>query len=412
MWRLHRRASLVALPFLLVWSLTGLVMLHGDWLQRTLHRQQWTVQPHGQPEPLERQRQVAAGAVPGISLVEVRLAAMADSPTVFRGRVRVGGSLVDRLVVVDPYRATVLGVHDPDAGVVALAERLHGRLNLDLPTVPVPAVAALFDDGPGVADVALQQIVLEVGLGWVFVALASGLVGWWRARTGHGAGLRRVHRLVGLVALPVATLVVGSGLFYSTYWSSNWSRLVESPPELTHLTQLPASFDVLPAWAAAHGFAPGARLQFSESTGVTFLQGRYPGRASDRRTVQFDADGAHDTRNHGVMPVAQSIHTGTQFGVVNRTITTLVCLALIVSSVSGLWMQLRRWAQRRRTASATPGGSMSRRSGGRSGGLGRGAVALGIVGGLVFPLWGVTALAAVLVGFCSSRGTARLRRSG
>ena len=50
------------------------------------------------------------------------------------------------------YTAEVLGDSKPGGGIVGLSNRLHGNLNNDTLTLPVPAVAALWDNGPVIRD--------------------------------------------------------------------------------------------------------------------------------------------------------------------------------------------------------------------------------------------------------------------
>jgi len=92
-------------------------------------------------------------------------------------------------VYVDPYTGKVLGDQDPGAGIVGLSNRLHGFLNNDSLTVPMPTLGGVFGDEPTFTDMAVGDMALEVFACWGLVLAITGIYLWWPRKKGTGKAL-------------------------------------------------------------------------------------------------------------------------------------------------------------------------------------------------------------------------------
>jgi uncharacterized iron-regulated membrane protein len=168
-------------------SLTGLVLLFGDPIERWLHPE---LTHHGRGD------KGAAAALRAVRLLypEEEVGVLA-TPAVSDGVyvVEVG----EREVYVDPAGPRINGVRDREAGFVALVRRLHRRF--------------LFDSLPG--GLSGPRIVATLGLAWLVLLLtglttaAAGRVGsWWRRDPPV------LHRTIGVVVVAPMVLVVVTGI--------------------------------------------------------------------------------------------------------------------------------------------------------------------------------------------------------
>jgi uncharacterized iron-regulated membrane protein len=244
LWRIHFYSGMFALPFILLMSVTGLVILYTDPIQDVTQRDVLSVEARSD-EYVSFDRQAAAvqEAYPDGALSDMTPPADEGRSTRFFVD---DGSDAGVHVHVDPYTAEVLGETTPGGGVVGLSNRLHGYLNNDAVTVPLPAVAALWDGEPVMRDYVLGDLVLEILGVWTLVLIGSGLYLFWPRRSRHSTGSkgtrrllsvrwsaggrvrwRDLHGLAGLVMIPVMILTIISGMGWATYWGTNFSSLAE-----------------------------------------------------------------------------------------------------------------------------------------------------------------------------------------
>lgn len=241
-WRLHFYAALFAAPFLIVLSLTGLVILYTGPIQEIAHRGLVTVTPGSQAVDLDMQREVAerAAAQDGsdLQLVMVVPPAAADRATVFEF-VNSQEDYVD--YYVDPYRAQVLGSSLLGDDLVGLANRLHGTLNNDSVTVGLPSLAAMVDpELDPTVEVPWGGLIVEVAAIWGLVLALTGIYLWWPRSTQKGKTLLRVrwskrgrlrwkdlHSASGILLAGLLAFFVISGMPWSDYWGSAWASVAE-----------------------------------------------------------------------------------------------------------------------------------------------------------------------------------------
>ena len=252
-WRIHFYAGMLALPVLVLLSLTGLVILYTDPVNNTFGANLRTVVPGSQRLALEEQRTAVMLAFPKLRVSGMTMPAGPDRATVF--------SMTDdtsfRDVFVNPYTAEVLGSAKQGSNLIGLANRLHGALNLNDgdetgPKVKLPMLSGIFGEGPAFIPVPAGEVIVEVFACWALILAATGIFLWWPRKSGTGKALflprwsrlrkggrarwRDLHALPGIVFSGVLVFFVTTGLPWSGFWGENWSFLskrITPPPTFT-----------------------------------------------------------------------------------------------------------------------------------------------------------------------------------
>jgi uncharacterized iron-regulated membrane protein len=146
-WRIHFYSGMFAMPFIVLMAVTGLVILYTQPIQDLTEGDIRSVDvPTGASfVSFDEQAAAVEAAYPDGTVYD--LTPPGDSDRSSRFFVD-DGSVNGLHVFVNPYTGEVLGDSKPGGGIIGLSNRLHGYLNNDSVTVSLPAVAALWDDGP------------------------------------------------------------------------------------------------------------------------------------------------------------------------------------------------------------------------------------------------------------------------
>jgi uncharacterized iron-regulated membrane protein len=451
LWRVHFYAGVFAAPFLVMMALTGLVILYTQPIQQLTQHDLRVVRAGGDWVSFADQQQAVLDAFPGNSVISVTVPRDATTSTEF-------ALDDDRSVFVDPYTAEVLGTADPGGGIVGFANRLHGTLNNDAVTIPLPTVAGLFG-GDWVQDFVVGDMVLEVLGCWTLVLVASGVYLWWPRRTRNGtsrragkallvprvgargrARWRDLHAIPGVLFAAGTAFVIVTGMFWSSYWAAGYTALanrvtpndeVEAPSsgivtrgDLDRLgNHIPwnSAATAVPDTPSSGGAAPldidsvvriGAEEAMEPGYSVAYpvddvdeagnpiygswtLTNSWPRKTSEAKAVYLDQFtgqtlGVTDVYGYGAVTVASdtlvSTHMGTQLGLFSRILMTGICLAVLWSVISSVVM----YTKRRRSGLGLP-----RRP--RDLKLANGLLVLMVLTGIVYPLWGLSALLVLAV---------------
>ena len=131
-------------------------------------------------------------------------------------------------------------------------------------------------------------------------------------------------------------------------------------------------------------------------------------RTASERTIyldQFSGDllADNDFASYGPMAKASAwgidVHMGTEYGLVNRILMTLVCVGVVWSAISGLVMW---WKRRPQGKAGLPRRPPDAR-------LQKGLIVIAVVLGVVFPLVGVSMIVVILLDNLVIRRVPRLR---
>lgn len=427
-WRWHFYAGIFVIPFFLILAVTGMMML---WIAFLDGRdgELTAVVPQGAPVPVSQQAEAALAAVPGGHLVQYVAPRQADLAAIFRVDDAEG---VAEMVVVDPYRATVLDQFPRRSGWYDWADALHGELRL------------------GVMGDRVVEIAASLGI----VLLATGLYLWWPRDGGvarallPGLGLRgralwkSLHASVGIWISVLLLFFLISGLSWAGIWGGKMVQAWSSFPaekwdnvplsDETHAAmnhgpkEVPWALEQTPmpasgSQAGVAGLVPGTPVTLETVAGLARTLG-FDGRfqlaapagedgvwtisrdsmsndSSDPtsdRTVHVDrytgrilADvGYADYSVYGkAMAVGIALHEG-DLGWWNVALNTVYCLGVIFLAASGVVMWWKRRPSRAFRLAAPPPRDVP---------LWKGAVVIAIVLSVAFPLAGLAILGAVLI---------------
>jgi uncharacterized iron-regulated membrane protein len=291
-WRIHFWAALIATPFALVATLTGMLYIFTPQIETHLYGHLERVAPQGERLPLDAAVEAGRNAAPaGYEVVAVTPpAAPADAVRVSFGRAAAGsggahaghgqaaapnprpGQGAERLTVfVDPYRATVLGSQREQDRFGEWARRLHSRL--------------LQGDS--------LRWMIELAASWMLVMLLTGVVLWWprqgqpalpRKGARGRAGWRQWHAFLGVLLSVLSLAMVLTGITWSRYagervravrdWAGQASPAV--PARLHSMPQGGPQMGFQQAWDRTRAVVPGAASQLMVQLMVQLTPPRGP----------------------------------------------------------------------------------------------------------------------------------------
>lgn len=386
-WRWHFFAGLYVVPFLIMLSVTGLVMIFDPIIEKALHSDLYKVeQVSAKPISFEAQYQLVAAQYPDNTIK--RLYVSNDATDATRFQVSVGDD--DRSVFVDPYQNKVLGDISISDSWYVWADDTHGTFMMGL-------------TGDWLIEVAISFTILLILTGVYMWWPRSGQSAWKAATkiSGKGRSLwRDLHSVVGVWVAVLLLFFSISGLAWASVWGGKlvqaWSTfpLEQSAKNvsstLTHedlnlkgVKQMPWNLEQAPLPESATPVFGDNTITLDQvvtdakSMGFTKFQVHFPkgdtgvftatastmGRdihnALDDRTVHYDRYSGAVIADVGFMDYnwfAKSmafgiaLHMG-QFGIWNLVACTLFCLAVILLCVSGVVMW---WKRRPANAFAAP----------------------------------------------------------
>lgn len=428
-WRWHFYAGLFVIPFLLILSVTGMMMMYiGYFDGRDGENITISIPAAAAPLAVSQQADLAAAAIPGGGLVEWLSPKTPDRVAVFRVKAPDGAQT---MVAVDPYTGDVVKTWVRRDGWYDFADNIHSDLLLGTP----------------------GDRILEIAAGLGIVMLISGVYLWWpreqrlrealvpAVRQSGRAFLKSLHGAVGIWVSFFLLLFLLSGMSWTGVWGGKlvqaWSTFpaekwdnvplsdqthaslnhgaMSDVPWALEQTLMPASgsqagvigiapgtpvdIDSISALAKAAGFNARYRVAYPKGeTGVwTINQDTMSADAEDPfsdRTVHVDRYTGRVLANVGyadyslagkTMAVSIPLHMGLT-GLWNLVLNTLVCLSVQFLCISGVvmwWIRRPSKASLRFFAPQVPENRPHW----------RGAMVLMLAVSMAFPLAGLTLLA-------------------
>lgn len=371
-WRIHFWAALIASPFALVATLTGLLYLFTPQIEAGLygHLERVTAPPGAAMLPLDAAVAAARKAVP--ATLEIASVLPPASPrdalkVSFAPPSRAGGEhaqhapgpvpaaaparaadMAKRTVFVDPYDARVLGTQLEQDRFSEWARRLHSRL---------------------LQGEALRWMI-ELAASWMLVMLLTGVWLWWprtgqtglpRAGARGRARWRQWHAFLGVLLSVLSLVMVLTGITWSKYagtqvramrdWAGQASPQV--PPHLHSMPTGGAQLGYQQAWQRAQALVPGVPMVLTPPRGP---HGVWRAGSADRRhpTNRFDLVlNAYDgqvlyragwdaqTTFGKATAIGIPFHRG-ELGVWNQLLLFVFAAGVLFSMLSGWVMFFRR----------------------------------------------------------------------
>lgn len=431
-WRWHFYAGLLVLPFMILLAVTGGIYLFKDEISDAAYGHLRLVEP-GATAPLAASA-IVAGALadhPGTLTSYLPAAAPDRSAEV---KIKGAGGIKDT-VYVNPYTGAVLG-SAWDAGssgteLMWIVRKLH---SLELVGW-------------------WGNRLIEAVAGWSVVLVATGIFLWWprgrdvgvlRVRNRKGRPFwRDLHAVTGLYAGVFIVFLAMSGLPWSGFWGNQfydlsdkaglgmpdgyWGSypastiptgdLLERSPWILEKQPMPmsgasdgvpAGLDRIVATVEAAGIHPGYALNMPAGPTGVFTASVYPDDITQERVIhldQYTGDVLFDMTlaDLGTLGRAAewgvSLHMGQAFGLLNQLVLLGACLAIVLLAVSGgvMW-----WKRRPAGAMGVPPMPVDRR-------VFLGLLAMLVVGGLFFPLVGLSLVAMLVLDQAYVRLTDRRR---
>jgi uncharacterized iron-regulated membrane protein len=377
-WRIHFWAALIASPFALVATLTGMLYIFTPQIEAQLYGQLERVAPQGARLPLDAAVNAANEAAMRAAPAGFEVQAVApparpeDAVRVSFGRPAGGGGAHaghgqpapaaaapasasqrpgpggDRITVfVDPYRARVLGIQRDRDRFSEWARRLHSRL--------------LQGDS--------LRWMIELAASWMLVMLLTGVYLWWphngeaalpRTRVRGRAGWKQWHAFLGVLLGVLSLAMVLTGITWSRYAGENVRALRDwagqaSPQVPGRLHSMPhgAPLGWQQAWDRTRALVPDTPPQLTPPRGphgvwrAGSADKRHPASRFDLVLNAYDgqvlyyAGWERQTAFGKATAVGIPFHRG-ELGIWNQVLLFVFAASVLFSLVSGWVMFFKR----------------------------------------------------------------------
>jgi uncharacterized iron-regulated membrane protein len=425
-WRWHFYAGLLVIPFMIMLAVTGGIYLLKDELNTAFYDDYLTVTPL-ETTPLQPSAIVAKATqtLPGTVTAFIPPARPQASATV-----TIKTESGKQRVYVDPYSGDVLGTLS-DSGFantpfMKLVRKIHS-----------------LDYFGWVAN-----RVIEIVAGWAMILVVTGIYLWWPRGRDVGtfkvrSGARRrpfwrdLHAVTGLYTGAFIFFLALSGLPWSGFWGdklntyanqaglgyptgfwdnvptstvpmqeamtqTSWTMENAPMPLSTPTGSAPFGLDEAVATFDRLGIEKGYVVDLPQDAEGVYSASVYPDDVDRERIIHLDQySGAvlFDAGFKDLGPVGQavewgvSVHMGQEYGRVNQLLMLAACFAIVLMSVSAIVM----WWQRR------PKGTLGAPRYPSDYRVAGGAIVILTVMAVLFPLTGLSILAALAIDFLSQK---------
>lgn len=452
-WRWHFYAGLFVAPFLILLSLTGIVYLFKPQLDNLMYPELMKVAPATQTLTADQLLAKAVIAMPDASLRKYFPPTAPDASA----QIVVDRQGSELTLFMDPASGALLGTMDNKWNLQAVARALHAELMIGTTGDRMIELAA----GWGIV-----LLLSGLYLWWPRKGPGVGGILWPRAGQKGRLWWRDLHAVVGFWGAGFLLLLLLSGMTWTGFWGDQfanlwnrfpaamWNDVPKSAPltrTLNHAHQqtVPWGTETLPMpssqpateghdhSAMGHGGHQGMvmashRIPLQQVVDIASARKVTPGYSitppSGETGVYTIAIFADDPRNDATLhidqysgkvladvrwqdysPVAKVVetgvmlHMGKMYGWIHQLVMLLICLMILLSSASGLWIWWSRRPQGRLAAPPLPAKLPPM----------RGAIAVLVLLGLAFPLVGASMVVIWLLDtLIFSRHPARTTQAG
>lgn len=438
-WRWHFYAGLLVLPILMLMALTGGLYLFKDELSAIVQRPLVVVADS--PATTAPSAWIAsAEAATGGKVGQLTIPARGDRSVLATVQTAEG----KRTAYVDPHTGRYLGQTEP-GGFMGFVKHLH----------------SLEIAGPA------MNLLVEVVAGWAIVLVATGIFLWWprgqaggivtvRSKPAKRLFWRDLHAVTGAFTGLVIVFLAVTGMPWSAFWGKEvrqittqaglgrpkppvaeqhhaakpapepaegvpWALQTQAPPmsgmeghdhaAMMMAAAAPLDADAIVAKARAVGLTDGFTLTLPKTPGGTWTAAYMPDQVERTRTVYFDGRDGRVLADLGYRdfgPAAKAIewgiavHQGQQFGLINKLVMLAGCVAIWLLGISAVVMWWKRRPKGRLAAPARP----------TSRGAYIGLLAIVVPLAVIYPLVGVSLIAALLIDLVLRRLTSPALKAG
>lgn len=385
-WRWHFYAGLLVAPVMIILAVTGIIYLFKPQLDPLLYPQLMRVQAQAQPLPADALLAQIRDAYPHASIDQYLPPATADSSAQFI-LAQDGRSLS---LFLDPYSGALLGTQDAFYNLQAMARALHGELLMGKVGDAIVELAA----GWGVV-----LVISGLYLWWPRGKGAGGVL-WPRLASRGRLFWRDLHAVVGFWGSLGLLFMLLTGMTWTGIWGKQYAELwnrfptgmfsevplsdvkarslnqaerqtvpwaVETMPmpmsggaHAEHMGHgAPASGPAAPQvslqtvvdTAERAGVHPGYSVTFPKTDTGVYTVAVFADDPRNDATLHIDQYTGRvlaDVRYAQYGPVARAtelsvmLHEGKMFGLANQLVVLLICVMVLLGSVSGLVIWWKR----------------------------------------------------------------------
>jgi uncharacterized iron-regulated membrane protein len=429
-WRWHFYAGLLVLPFLAWLAVTGSLYLYKAEIERNFYGSWMVAGAHAETPAVAPLLERAAAETGGTITQIVKPAGEGEA---WRMNLTQSDG-TKRMAFVDPATGHVLGMTRP-GGIMGLVKDLH----------------SLIITGP------IGNALIEIAAGWAIILVLTGIYLWWpragapvigvRGKPAQRMFWRDLHASLGLVAGGIVLFLAVTGMPWSGVWGrsvQNWvtshalgkprapggasgehaghegmagMEAMASMPWATQRMTMPMDHKMGPdigpdraiQAATAAGLSGPWTLTLPAKPGKPYLFSTTVRAAEEERTLYVGSSDGHVLQDTGYARYGAGArwidwgvqtHQGLEHGEPNRLLMLAGCIGLLLLSISAPVMWWKRRPPGRIAAPPRP----------RPQAATRGLLVIMLAGGALFPLTGLTMVAALLLDAIVGRiGGGRMR---
>lgn len=409
-WRWHFYAGLIIAPFLVILAITGAIYLFQPQIEQQLYQDYYEVTPTGERVSADQQIATVKEHYPKALVTSYR-----PGETETRSS-EVGINLdgVSYTVFMDPYTGNEIGQLNDSDRIMDRIEEIHGELMIGT----------------------IGDRIVELVTCWAIVLIITGLYLWFPRKNKGMAGVllprfnkgqrilrRDLHAVPAFWVTAGMLFLIMTGLPWSGFWGTNFQNIVtntgvgyppsvwtgsapESITKTKEIADVPwaaenldvpestiqdykvLSIDNLMQIAEREGIDPSYTIYIPQTKEGVYTFSAFPAKAEDEVTMHIDqysgavlADYRYDNYQFVGKLIAWGItlHKGTQFGIVNQLIGLLICIGIVLTSISGFYLWLKRKPSKKLGAPTAPSVKTM-----------KGFLLILIILGILFPLVGLS----------------------
>lgn len=409
-WRWHFYAGLIVAPFLIILAITGSIYLFKPQIEQQLYQDYYEVTPTGEKSSADQQIATVKKSYPEASVTSYRPGEAEDRSS------EVGIRLNNETytIFMDPYTGEEVGKLNNSDRIMDKIEKIHGELMIGT----------------------LGDRIVELVTCWAIVLIITGLYLWFPRKNKGMAGVlyprikkggkvfrRDLHAVPAFWVTGGMLFLIMTGLPWSGFWGNNFQNIVtnagmgyppsiwvgSAPASITKTKEVadvpwaaenldvpasslqdykPLAIDHLLQVAKREGIDPSYTIYIPQTKKGVYTFSAFPAKAQNEITMHIDqysgavlADYRYENYHLMGKIIAWGItlHKGSQFGLANQLMGLLICLGILLTAVSGLYLWLKRKPSKKLGAPSAPSVKTM-----------KGFLAILILLGLLFPLVGLS----------------------